>query len=222
MASVQETVAGQGLDRGREAIAHQGGELARRLPVTEQDCPLGLVACLPIRLRVAQGYQGMTLDAVALLPHQVQPLAPVADAGGFVEQPDGLARLGQGRELRPARVIGRQQQLFAVQDGGIQGIDVGPQGRGPRLRVHQPTRRQGREGVVEKVGVVEQCHGRAVQVQADQVVALAPDQAGKAFSRGYPRLERVIRPIQRAEVQVTSRPYSLSGYTVHSANGPAS
>jgi hypothetical protein len=92
--------------------------------------PTGVELCLFLLrpdlggLLVADRHELVSDDAVALLPHQLLPLAPITDAGGVVEQPDGLAGLGQCGKLRPARVVLRKQQILAVEDRPFERVRI--------------------------------------------------------------------------------------------------
>ena len=95
---------------------HQCRQVARRLPVGVQR-PLFLTRPTLSDLVVADGHQFVPGDAVAFLPHQLLPLALVADTGRMIEQADRLHGLGQRGILGPKRAIFRQQQLLAMQEG---------------------------------------------------------------------------------------------------------
>jgi hypothetical protein len=112
--AVQQAVAGQGLDGGGEAVAGEGGAVAG-------DACEGLFAAgLAGGLFVADGDQLMPHHPIAALGQQRLPGAQEADAVGVVEQADLLRRGGEGAEYWLVRVVGREQQLLAVEDGRVE------------------------------------------------------------------------------------------------------
>ena len=207
-AAVEEAMAGEGLHRRREAIARQGRQVSRRLPsgrVWRWRWCIG-TPCVRLAIPafiVADRHQRMVDDAIPPLAHQLLPLAFVADAPRVIEQPDGFAGRRQRRPGLPPRIIRRQQQLLAVQDRRVERIRIGAMAQGAGGKIHPPTLRERREGLLDEAWIVEQRQLRTIRIDPHQVEVLAPADAGELLScgellcesagdvRARPRLERV-------------------------------